>query len=63
MGAMPVGVGLAWLGYALWSERRDLPIDAVTAAALPQQNLSQAASPAAIPTILMHREHDYGRSG
>lgn len=49
MGAMPVGVGLAWLGYALWSERRDLPIDAVTAAALPQQNLSQAASPGLSP--------------
>lgn len=23
LGAIPVGVGLAWLGYALWSERRE----------------------------------------
>jgi hypothetical protein len=23
MAAVPVGVALAWLGYALWSERRD----------------------------------------
>lgn len=23
VGAMPIGVGLAWLGFALWTERRE----------------------------------------
>jgi hypothetical protein len=29
LAAVPIGVGLAWLGYALWSERREQASDPV----------------------------------
>jgi len=34
--AVPVGLALAWLGYALWSERRELAADPVPGSATPQ---------------------------
>jgi hypothetical protein len=34
--AVPVGVGLAWLGYALWSERREQASDPVPGRGSPQ---------------------------
>jgi hypothetical protein len=27
LAAMPMGIALAWLGYALWSERREQAVD------------------------------------
>jgi amino acid transporter len=40
--AIPVGIALAWLGYALWSERREQALDPVPGCASPQ--LRQTAS-------------------
>ena len=34
--AVPIGVGLAWLGYALWSERRERAADPVPGREIPQ---------------------------
>ena len=34
--AVPIGVGLAWLGYALWSERREHAADPVPGREIPQ---------------------------
>jgi hypothetical protein len=34
--AVPVGVGLAWLGYALWSERREQAPEPATRQGRPQ---------------------------
>jgi hypothetical protein len=34
--AVPVGVALSWLGYALWSERREHASDPVPGSAIPQ---------------------------
>ena len=34
--AVPVGVALAWLGYALWSERRETAADPVPGRGIPQ---------------------------
>jgi hypothetical protein len=34
--AVPIGVGLAWLGYALWSERRKQAAEGVPGRASPQ---------------------------
>jgi len=36
LAAMPMGFALAWLGYALWSERRELAADPVPGSATPQ---------------------------
>jgi hypothetical protein len=36
LAAVPVGVGLAWLGYALWSERRAHAADPVPGPGTPQ---------------------------
>jgi hypothetical protein len=34
LGAIPVGVGLAWLGYALWTEKGEQPTDATASGAI-----------------------------
>jgi hypothetical protein len=34
--AVPIGLGLAWLGYALWSERREHAAEALPGRASPQ---------------------------
>lgn len=34
--AVPIGVGLAWLGYALWAERREHAADPVPGREIPQ---------------------------
>ena len=34
--AVPTGLALAWLGYALWSERREHAADPVPSRASPQ---------------------------
>ena len=34
--AVPVGLALAWLGYALWSERREHAADPVPGRGIPQ---------------------------
>jgi hypothetical protein len=34
--AVPIGLGLAWLGYALWAERREHVTDAVAGREIPQ---------------------------
>lgn len=34
--AVPVGIALAWLGYALWSERREQVLEAIPGQANPQ---------------------------
>ncbi len=34
--AVPIGLGLAWLGYALWAERREHVTDAVAGRGIPQ---------------------------
>jgi hypothetical protein len=34
--AVPIGVGLAWLGYALWAERRETAADPVAGRGSPQ---------------------------
>ncbi len=34
--AVPIGLGLAWLGYALWSERREHAADPVPGREIPQ---------------------------
>ena len=34
--AVPIGLGLAWLGYALWSERREQAADPIVGRAIPQ---------------------------
>jgi hypothetical protein len=34
--AVPMGIALAWLGYALWSERREYAADPVPGSATPQ---------------------------
>jgi hypothetical protein len=34
--AVPIGLGLAWLGYALWSERRERVADPVAGRGSPQ---------------------------
>ena len=34
--AVPIGVGLAWLGYALWAERHEHAADAVAGSVRPQ---------------------------
>jgi membrane protein implicated in regulation of membrane protease activity len=36
LAAMPVGLALAWLGYALWSERREKAAQPVPGKASPQ---------------------------
>src|SRR4029434_5902606 len=36
LAAVPVGVALAWLGYALWSNRREHASDPVPGSARPQ---------------------------
>jgi hypothetical protein len=40
--ALPVGLALAWLGYALWSERREHAADSVAGRASPQLGQSGA---------------------
>jgi hypothetical protein len=45
LAAVPVGVGLAWLGYALWSERRAQPSPTAMAA-------RAAAAPAPSRTVV-----------
>ena len=42
LAAVPVGIGLAWLGYALWSERREHASEPVPSRGSPQ--LRQAAA-------------------
>jgi hypothetical protein len=36
LAAVPIGLGLAWLGYALWSERREHASDSVPGRGIPQ---------------------------
>ena len=36
LAAMPMGIALAWLGYALWSERREAVSEALTGLGSPQ---------------------------
>ena len=42
LAAVPVGVGLAWLGYALWSERRQTAAEPVPGRASPQRRTTAA---------------------
>jgi hypothetical protein len=39
---VPIGLGLAWLGYALWSERRAHAAEPVPGTASPQLSQSGA---------------------
>ena len=43
LAAVPVGVGLAWMGYALWSERRPPAADPVAGRGNPQLRPTEAA--------------------
>lgn len=36
MGTVPMGLALAWLGYALWSERQDKASELLPATASPK---------------------------
>ena len=40
--ALPVGIALAWLGYALWSERREYAAERIPGRASPQLGQSGA---------------------
>ena len=42
MAAVPVGIGLAWLGYALWSERREQVSEPVLDTRSPQLHQTEA---------------------
>ncbi len=41
--AVPIGVGLAWLGYALWSEKRERAFEALPGMAMAQPGQTGAA--------------------
>jgi hypothetical protein len=40
--AAPIGIGLAWLGYGLWSERRERALEPLPGGATPQPALTGA---------------------
>jgi len=39
--AVPVGIALAWLGYALWSERREPAVEAVAGRGIPSSAIPE----------------------
>lgn len=41
--AVPIGVGLAWLGYSLWSERPEPAAESLTATAIARRRQTEAA--------------------
>ncbi len=43
LAAVPIGVGLAWLGYALWSERPEHAAEALPAMAIARPGQTEAA--------------------
>ncbi len=43
LAAMPMGIALAWLGYALWSERRELAAAPVPDKGSPQLRPTEVA--------------------
>lgn len=43
LAAVPIGVGLAWLGYAVWSDRREPVSEPMVGRAMPQPDQTGAA--------------------